>query len=600
MLADVYVKARLPFSVGSLIRCMSLLPEFKNSILYIGDKKEKISGVLPHTTFNALFNWQRDYLNKGPNSKTEADAIDLAKKITLIFLKLKFFCQNKMNIANYFFNDLNDLIDFNRIQIINYENKTIFVDRSWLAYLIRWPSFEVEWKIGNDKNDSFFSSDYLELSNTEEWQSKWWFANDEQEDAWKIIYYCLYRLIRDSLLVNNAFYQSEKFYENRKETLENIIKCSQVYGDVNCEVRINEIYGVTEAKKNSAPKDDPNTLRFDAFVRLFNPNQIIHNYEFIIRTIRPGANAQVGFIEMYSTDTTGLKESNINIRIIPSTHSSRSSPIDYIKSHRTDLWLERRMFDLVGEKYLPYSYPKVHLDSAYQTNVDPGDESKKLWTFIISAIEFYDHLIYRSYFNNKLPQTNPTQVKLEKDLYFNVASFKSEGFRETAAFFLMAGEGTWVISSDGYVMVSVRFDSLTEMKGACGYSSAGSLEYTSRLNKEFVPSGLEANPFITAQRELWEEVHIPLEKGSDLELISFGIEPARYLQQFSFLHMSSLTAEQILNASVDAESKEQGLFALKLNDENINRLIDRVVMEPGAIVSLKKIITILKNREQQT
>jgi hypothetical protein len=72
-----------------------------------------------------------------------------------------------------------------------------------------------------------------------------------------------------------------------------------------------------------------------------------------------------------------------------------------------------------------------------------------------------------------------------------------------------------------------------------------------------------------------------------LQLISFGIDFERYLQQFSFYHRSDLTADQLLERSKHSVScNEQVHFARPFTAENISRLIHEYEIEPGAVVSL--------------
>ena len=66
-----------------------------------------------------------------------------------------------------------------------------------------------------------------------------------------------------------------------------------------------------------------------------------------------------------------------------------------------------------------------------------------------------------------------------------------------------------------------------------GNSAAGSCEFSSRLDEEASIEKLEANPFITGARELYEECFIKI-SPEDLYLVSFGIDYDRYLEHFSF------------------------------------------------------------------
>jgi 8-oxo-dGTP pyrophosphatase MutT (NUDIX family) len=68
---------------------------------------------------------------------------------------------------------------------------------------------------------------------------------------------------------------------------------------------------------------------------------------------------------------------------------------------------------------------------------------------------------------------------------------------------------------------------------------------------------LEADPFKTAAREMREELNI-LINPNELQLISFGIDMNRNLQQFSFLYESPHSAERILARKRFAATPREG------------------------------------------
>jgi 8-oxo-dGTP pyrophosphatase MutT (NUDIX family) len=257
--------------------------------------------------------------------------------------------------------------------------------------------------------------------------------------------------------------------------------------------------------------------------------------------------------------------------------------IAYIANNYRQLWMQVKIDSAMNTKYRPFSYRKVHIDSFYKDYISAGDESLFRYKIKLSAIEYFDHLLVRNYLNKTI---STRHEELGRFLYD--PDLTTEGFEDTEAFVFLAGCGVWVISDDNYLLVSRRGNkkSVLEKPGDIGYSAAGSCEYTNRLSNESNIKEYEANPFVTAARELGEECNIIVDP-EDLTLISFGIDYDRYLQQFSFFYQSDKSAEYLLEKSKTAvSSNEQVLFAVPFTQENITHLLDRLEIEPGAMVSL--------------
>lgn len=106
---------------------------------------------------------------------------------------------------------------------------------------------------------------------------------------------------------------------------------------------------------------------------------------------------------------------------------------------------------------------------------------------------------------------------------------------------------------------------------------------------------LEASPFLTACRELKEELELNIEI-EDLEFVSFGIDVNRNLQQFSFLHISKLSANEILEKAKLARDSNEGItFIIPFKKNVINEILKNYQLEPAAVYSLLRILEIKKD-----
>ncbi|MDR3165804.1 MAG: hypothetical protein LBU13_09525 [Synergistaceae bacterium] len=265
---------------------------------------------------------------------------------------------------------------------------------------------------------------------------------------------------------------------------------------------------------------------------------------------------------------------------------------------RKNLFLLCVLMKAGSAPYRPFSYEKLHVSSLktqireLQINgISPGDESSFKIVADVSPIDYFDHLIVRNYLNGVYEgfpgHDNEKREELRKK-YLSVDIPDGYEFNAGKMFFLMAGCGVWILSKDNFLMFSRRAKVL-EKPGNIGYSAAGSCEYTSRLEHGARSGELEANPFLTAKREILEEcgLKIDLEK---LELVSFGIDYERYLEEFSFFYYASDEAKVLVNSAQGALSQnEQQLFALPFDKDMINMAITNYSIEPGAAVSLLKI-----------
>lgn len=252
-----------------------------------------------------------------------------------------------------------------------------------------------------------------------------------------------------------------------------------------------------------------------------------------------------------------------------------------------ELYIQQMVTESIRSGYAPISHPKLHIHSIEKQTI-PGDEDAYHYNYTIGSIDFFRHLIFRRFLLGDsmfdgLRKKNPARME-ELVMKYSRARFLLNEDSKVDPFYLMAGCGVWVISSDGYILISRR-GNIQEKPGQLGYSAAGSAEYLSHCLDEDI-NALEADPFCTIQRELYEEcgLLVPLEQ---LELISFGIDYERFLQQFSFCYFTEHTAKQLLNmARRSTSSHEQKMIALPFARDVVVDLVRQYAMEPGAIVSL--------------
>ncbi|MDR3053072.1 MAG: hypothetical protein LBU48_04355 [Coriobacteriales bacterium] len=107
---------------------------------------------------------------------------------------------------------------------------------------------------------------------------------------------------------------------------------------------------------------------------------------------------------------------------------------------------------------------------------------------------------------------------------------------------------------------------------------------------------LEANPFKTAVRELREELNVMIDTR-DLELVSFGIDVNRNLQQFSFLYESDQAARMIIERARYAPTAREGFtFFIPFERQAILDILNNYHIESGAVYSLMRIMELKHHR----
>ena len=262
-----------------------------------------------------------------------------------------------------------------------------------------------------------------------------------------------------------------------------------------------------------------------------------------------------------------------------------------------------------------------------------GDARLRLFTeFLYPGNEgaVLDYLKERNSIGVFLPGSSkdePKEVLLDKirtaaDLYYkrhvyDVTPHTDAGVTISGDGIGYMGCGTFILSDDKdadgndrpYLLLELR-RKVTQEAGGLGYPSAGSCDLympyptgTKRmppilLKDEHREHSMVANPFKTALRELQEELGIDLDNDvRRIQLISFGMDITRNLQQFSFLHESPYTVNVLLACASMAEYKEEGTtFPVPFQKSVILEILRSCQLEPAAVWSLLRILELKKDK----
>ncbi|MDR2198475.1 MAG: hypothetical protein LBR53_03275 [Deltaproteobacteria bacterium] len=186
-------------------------------------------------------------------------------------------------------------------------------------------------------------------------------------------------------------------------------------------------------------------------------------------------------------------------------------------------------------------------------------------------------------------------------------------FKLNDAGMALTGCGTLILGKcrDGgekrYILLEKRWKVLEE-SGKLGYPSAASCDFydTAQSKMSYDTYGdyradesgkldFEANPFITAKRELHEELNMNI-NVNDLRMISFGIDTSRNVQQFSFYLETEEFVEDVWNRKLYyAPYQDEGkLFILPFKKSLLIDILNNFKMESGTAWSLLKLMEIKK------
>lgn len=258
-------------------------------------------------------------------------------------------------------------------------------------------------------------------------------------------------------------------------------------------------------------------------------------------------------------------------------------------------WAQQYTEEIAQSARLRYTYhpPKLFLDQidlAYDSNI---------LTLTFSHNGYLEQRVLRKYLD-KLRKKWKVKSPLEEEeehflsLWKNSLAEDYHGFSQQKPeekLWANVGGGCWVITKDGYLVLSYRGNRVGEIPGIFSYSASGSYDY-------FSHDGSTQTPQDAMAKELKEELGILETNTADaIRLIALGIDTERYLLQFSYLWECPYTAQELnmrkVNfASRQGKSEQVTLFAplhRELHRDYL-KLLKTVRFEPGAAFSLSLLL----------
>lgn len=254
-------------------------------------------------------------------------------------------------------------------------------------------------------------------------------------------------------------------------------------------------------------------------------------------------------------------------------------------------WAQQYTEEIAQSARLRYTYhpPKLFLDQidlAYDSNI---------LTLTFSHNGYLEQHVLRKYLD-KLRKKWKVKSSLEEEevqflsLWKNSLAEDYHGFSQRKPeekLWANVGGGCWVITKDGYLVLSYLGNRVGEIPGIFSYSASGSYDY-------FSHDGSTQTPQDAMAKELKEELGVLETNTADaVRLIALGIDTERYLIQFSYLWEYPYTAQELnmrkVNfASRQGKSEQVTLFAplhRELHRDYL-KLLKTVRFEPGAAFSL--------------
>lgn len=257
-------------------------------------------------------------------------------------------------------------------------------------------------------------------------------------------------------------------------------------------------------------------------------------------------------------------------------------------------WAQQYTEEIAQSAQLRYTHhpPKLFLDQidlAYDSNI---------LTLTFSHNGYLEQRVLRKYLD-KLRKKWKVKSSLEEEVQFlslwkNSLAEDYHGFSQRKPeekLWANAGGGCWVITKDGYLVLSYRGNRVGEIPGIFSYSASGSYDY-------FSHDGSTQTPQDAMAKELKEELGVLETNTADaVRLIALGIDTERYLIQFSYLWECPYTAQELnmrkVNfASRQGKSEQVTLFAplhRELHRDYL-KLLKTVRFEPGAAFSLSLLL----------
>ena len=258
-------------------------------------------------------------------------------------------------------------------------------------------------------------------------------------------------------------------------------------------------------------------------------------------------------------------------------------------------WAQQYTEEIAQSAQLKYTHhpPKLFLDQ-----IDLAYDSDIL-TLTFSHNGYLEQRVLRKHLD-KLRKKWKVKSSLEEEevqflsLWKNSLAEDYHGFSQRKPeekLWANVGGGCWVITKDGYLVLSYRGNRVGEIPGIFSYSASGSYDY-------FSHDGSTQTPQDAMAKELKEELGVLETNTADaVRLIALGIDTERYLIQFSYLWECPYTAQKLnmrkVNfASRQGKSEQVTLFAplhRELHRDYL-KLLKTVRFEPGAAFSLSLLL----------
>ena len=258
-------------------------------------------------------------------------------------------------------------------------------------------------------------------------------------------------------------------------------------------------------------------------------------------------------------------------------------------------WAQQYTEEIAQSARLRYTYhpPKLFLDQ-----IDLAYDSDIL-TLTFSHNGYLEQRVLRKYLH-KLRKKWKVKSSLEEEevqllsLWKNSLAEDYHGFSQRKPeekLWANVGGGCWVITKDGYLVLSYRGNRVGEIPGIFSYSASGSYDY-------FSHDGSTQTPQDAMAKELKEELGVLETNTADaVRLIALGIDTEPYLNQNTYLRETPYTAQELnirkVNiASPNAKREQVTLFAplhRELHRDYL-KLLKTVRFEPGAAFSLSLLL----------
>jgi hypothetical protein len=209
-------------------------------------------------------------------------------------------------------------------------------------------------------------------------------------------------------------------------------------------------------------------------------------------------------------------------------------------------------------------------------------KDREALTLTFGKIGYLDHRLYRKELDRD---------GAERQAFENAAS-QPRGWSAALDGCLWAacGGGCWVITSDGFLVLSFRSPVLVaEVPGRLSYSASGS--YDRYRDKK--PTHGDNTPARAMAAELWEELGLPKPEPEELTLINLGIDLERYLSQLSYVWRCPYTAAQVRHCRREYEAvdaNEQKILFVPFQREACAAFLLHYEFEPGAAFSLRRLL----------